>query len=105
LGHVTPRDQIVRQAEALGYAALDQTDLSGLLHLTRLRDRALRLAGPVAERLGLARHALFANMIGGNALTESYRLGLMRYTMLTLRAPEAALGPTPVTREHAETAA
>lgn len=105
LGHVTPRDRIIAQAEAMGYATLDQTDLSDMLHLTRLRDRALRFAGPVAERLGLARLALFANMIGGNALTESYRLGLMRYTMLTLRAPEAAQEPTPVTREQAETAA
>lgn len=101
LGHVTPRNRIVSQAEAMGYATLDQTDLSGMLHLTRARDVALRVAGPMAERLGLARHALFANMIGGNALTESYRLGLMRYTMLTFRAPPAAIMAKPV----AETAA
>lgn len=101
LGHVTPCDSIVAQAEGLGYATVAQTDLSQHLHLTRLRDRALRVVGPVVEWLGLDRHALFANMVGGNALTESYRRGLMRYTMLVLRAPEAV----PLPRGIADTAA
>ena len=101
LGHVTPFDSVVTQAESLGYATVAQTDLSHHLHLTRLRDRALRVAGPLAERLGLDRNALFANMIGGNALTEAYRSGLMRYTLLVLRAPQAARLP----KRHADTAA
>jgi hypothetical protein len=60
-------------AEGRGYRLLAQHDLGPLLRLDRWRDRALRLAGPVADALGLARWPLFANMIGGNALTQAYR--------------------------------
>ena len=101
LGHVSARGQIAAQAEALGYAVLAERDLSAFLHLTRWRDRALRVVGPMAERFGLHHRPLFANMIGGNALTEAYRHGLMRYTLLVLRAPHAARLPD----DRSETAA
>ena len=93
LGHVSASRTIAAQAEELGYDLLAERDLSHYLHLTRWRDRALRLAGPMAERFGLHGHPLFSNMIGGNALTEAYRQGIMRYTLLVLRAPQAARLP------------
>ena len=85
LGHVTPAAGLVDAARAEGFAPAAVVDLSGYLHLTRLRDRALRLAGPLADALGLGRVPLFANMIGGNALTEAHRAGILRYQMVVLR--------------------
>ena len=89
LGHVPDRAGLVAQAQELGFAQVAMHDLTPLLRLDRWRDHALRLAGPVADRLGLAGVPLFGNMIGGNALTESYRTGVMRYTFLVLRGPDA----------------
>ena len=88
LGHVTPRSTFVTQAQELGYDTLAQHDLNALLRLDRMRDRALRFAGPVADWLGLTRFAVFANMVGGNALTQAYRAGIMSYSMVVLRAPD-----------------
>ncbi|MBR2655189.1 MAG: glucans biosynthesis glucosyltransferase MdoH [Loktanella sp.] len=85
LGHVPTQDGLVTQAQSLGYAHLGTSDLTPLLRLNRWRDLALRVVGPLADRVGLAGKPLFDNMIGGNALTESYRAGIMRYTLLTLR--------------------
>jgi cyclopropane fatty-acyl-phospholipid synthase-like methyltransferase len=90
LGHVPDRAGLVDQAQALGLQLAQVQDLTPLLRLDRWRDRALRLAGPLADGLGLAHIPVFGNMIGGNALTESYRAGEMRYTCLVLRAPESA---------------
>lgn len=96
LGHVPHRAGLVAQAQAMGFAQVAMRDLTPLLRLNRWRDHALRLAGPVADWLGLAGVPLFGNMIGGNALTESYRTGVMRYTFLVLRAPEAGRAETPL---------
>ena len=85
LGHVPDSDGLMRDAQALGLEIAGRHDLTPYLRLNRLRDRALRVAGPVADRLGLAHLPVFGNMIGGNALTESYRAGVMRYTCLVLR--------------------
>lgn len=85
LGHVPTQDGLVTQAQSLGYAHLGTSDLTPLLRLNRWRDLTLRVVGPLADRVGLAGKPLFDNMIGGNALTESYRAGIMRYTLLTLR--------------------
>jgi cyclopropane fatty-acyl-phospholipid synthase-like methyltransferase len=90
LGHVPDRAGLVDQAQALGFQLAQAQDLTPLLRLDRWRDRALRLAGPLADGLGLAHIPVFGNMIGGNALTESYRAGEMRYTCLVLRAPDSA---------------
>lgn len=85
LGHVTPAAGLVDAARAEGFAPAAEVDLSGYLRLNRLRDRALRLAGPLADALGLGHLPLFANMIGGNALTEAHRAGILRYQMVVLR--------------------
>lgn len=101
LGHVTPRSTFVTRAQALGYDALAEHDLNPMLRLDRKRDHALRLAGPVADWLGLTRFAVFANMVGGNALTQAYRAGIMSYSMVVLRAPDAAqTGPDRQTRRQ-----
>lgn len=101
LGHVTPRSTFVARAQALGYDTLAEHDLNRMLRLDRKRDQALRLAGPVADWLGLTRFAVFANMVGGNALTQAYRAGIMSYSMVVLRAPDAALtGPDRETRRQ-----
>lgn len=96
LGHVPDHAGLLAQAQDLGFAPVEMRDLTPLLRLNRWRDHALRLAGPVADRLGLAGVPLFGNMIGGNALTESYRAGVMRYTLLVLRGPEAGQKTTPL---------
>ena len=90
LGHVPDRTGLAVQAQGLGFEVIEARDLTGLLRLNRWRDHALRLAGPVANRAGLAHVPLFGNMIGGNALTQSYRDGLMRYTLMVLRNPDCA---------------
>lgn len=90
LGHVTAQSAFIAQAQALGYTSLAAHDLNALLRLNRMRDHALRYAGPVADWLGLSRFALFANMVGGNALTQAYRAGIMTYSMVVLRAPDTA---------------
>ena len=105
LGHVPPRAGLVAQATGMGFACLQDRDLSALLRLDRLRDRLLRLAGPLADRLGLARVSFFGNMIGGNALTEAYRAGIMSYSLVVLRAETAAVAvPDPAAAESAGTA-
>jgi len=93
LGHATPAEAVIDAATAQGFTLAAEHDLTPLLRLDRFRDRALRLAGPVADALGLGRWAIFANMIGGNALTQAYRRGLMSYRMVVLRADGAACEP------------
>ncbi len=89
LGHVSPESRLADAARDLGYTPVAARDLTAMLQLDRWRDRALRVAGPVADACGLARVPLFANMIGGNALTEAYRAGIMRYQLVVLRAEAA----------------
>lgn len=85
LGHVPDLAGLQATAEHAGFETLAVQDLTPLIRLDRLRDRALHLAGPVAQGLGLNRWPLFANMIGGDALTRLYKLGIMGYTCVTLR--------------------
>lgn len=86
LGHVPDRAGFVAAAVAEGFDVVEMQDLTPLLRLDRLRDRALHVAGPLADRLGLNDWPLFGNMIGGDALTQSYRAGDMGYTLTALRA-------------------
>ncbi|MFU8898464.1 MAG: glucans biosynthesis glucosyltransferase MdoH [Roseinatronobacter sp.] len=88
LGHVPARSDLVSVAAETGFEAVQSRDLTPLLKLNRLRDHALRVVGPAADRLGLAQMPLFGNMIGGNALTEGYRAGVMRYTLMVLQRRE-----------------
>lgn len=87
LGHVPDPEGLCAAAEAAGLTCAAMQDLTPLLRLRRARDVALRVAGPLADALGLGHWPLFANMIGGNALTESYRAGTMRYRLLAFRKP------------------
>ncbi len=98
LGHVSPAAGLIAEARAQAFDPVEQRDLSPLLRLDRWRDRALRLAGPLADALGLGRVPLFANMIGGNALTQAHRAGIMGYRMVVLRdavARRATPSPQP----------
>ena len=96
LGHIPDSAGLVEAAREEGLALVEAHDLTGLLRLDRLRDRGLRLVGPVADRLGLARYPVFGNMIGGNALTESYRAGQMRYQLMVFRHALPAQQVAPV---------
>lgn len=87
LAHMPSATEIIEQAQSMGMTLVSQHDLSPLLRIDRLRDHALRVVAPMADKLGLGRLALFANMIGGNALTQSHRQGIMRYMMIVLQAP------------------
>jgi len=82
LGHLSTSAELAAAAGCHGLGLLEDADLTPLIRLDRLRDRLLRIAGPLADRLGLARVPFWANAIGGNALTEAYRAGLMRYRLL-----------------------
>ncbi|MFN3825788.1 MAG: glucans biosynthesis glucosyltransferase MdoH [Pseudorhodobacter sp.] len=93
LGHVPHPAGLAGLAGRMGLDALRVQDLTPLLRLNRLRDRALRFAGPLADRAGLAGRPFFDNMIGGNALTESYRAGALRYTLMVLQSPASAARP------------
>lgn len=85
LGHVPDRNSVLARAEAQGFDVIAFQDLTPFLRLDRLRDRVLHVAGPIADRVGLNRWPLFGNMIGGDALTRSYRSGTMGYTLVGLR--------------------
>ncbi len=90
LAHVPTVSELVAQASEVGLNVIEQQDLGGLLRLGRHRDHVLRLVAPIVNLFGLGRLPLFANMIGGNALTRAYRKGIMRYMMVILQAPEAS---------------
>ncbi len=85
LGRVATSDELVTAASDAGLSLRADDDLTALLRLDRLRDHLLRVVGPVMARLRLEAIPLFANMIGGNALTCAYRAGIMRYRLLAFR--------------------
>jgi cyclopropane fatty-acyl-phospholipid synthase-like methyltransferase len=89
LGHVPDRAGFAAAGDAEGFDLAEMQDLTALLRLDRLRDRALHVAGPLADRLGLNAWPFFGNMIGGDALTRSYRTGVMGYTLAALRLRDA----------------
>ncbi|MBK5926710.1 SAM-dependent methyltransferase [Rhodobaculum claviforme] len=86
LGHVPDPDGLRADAAAAGLTCLWDEDLTPHLRLDRHRDRLLRLAAPLVDAAGLGGWPLFSNMIGGNALTEGYRRGVMRYRMMVFSA-------------------
>jgi membrane glycosyltransferase/SAM-dependent methyltransferase len=90
LGHVPARSGLIAAAQDIGFDEVHSQDLTPMLKLDRLRDHVLRGVGPLADRLGLAQVPLFGNMIGGNALTEGYRAGIMCYSFVMLRRHAAA---------------
>jgi len=82
LGHVPDAEGLKATAAAAGLHCLVDEDLTQYLRLNRWRDLALRALAPLADALGGNRWPLFANMIGGNALTVAYRRGTMRYRLM-----------------------
>lgn len=93
LGHVPDINTLHGTAQALGFETVLTHDLTPLLRLDRLRDRALRHIAPLVDRPALSAIPFFGNMIGGNALTEGYRDGVMGYSIVVLRRPLADSHP------------
>ena len=61
------------------------TDLTGLIRLGRPRDRAVALLCPLIRMLGIGDVPVFGNMIGGNALQNGIREGVLTYRLLRFR--------------------
>ncbi len=85
VGHVPAVNQVVDQAQLHGFELVSKQDLGEFLRLYEPWDRLLSWIAPPLDWLGLDRVPRFANMIGGNALTECHRTGVMRYMMIVLR--------------------
>lgn len=81
-------EQCMDQARERGFRLAMEQDLSGWIRLNRLRDHCVALSAPVAERLGGMRHPFWANVIGGNALRQGLRQGVIQYRLLVLQAPD-----------------
>jgi cyclopropane fatty-acyl-phospholipid synthase-like methyltransferase len=85
MGHVPTVSQVLNQAGEFDFEVVEHRDLGDLLRLYQLWDRVLNCIAPPLDWLGLARIPMFANMIGGNALTVCHRRGVMRYMMVVMR--------------------
>jgi cyclopropane fatty-acyl-phospholipid synthase-like methyltransferase len=85
VGHVPAVNQVIGQAQGYGFELVSEQDLGEFLRLHDSWDRLLSWIAPPLDWLGLDRVPMFANMIGGNALTECHRVGVMRYKMIVLR--------------------
>ncbi|MCD8565451.1 MAG: methyltransferase domain-containing protein [Burkholderiaceae bacterium] len=85
MGQVPAVDHVLHQAGEHGFEVLDQRDLGEFLRLDQLWDRMLNWIAPPLDWLGLARVPMFANMVGGNALTQCHRRAVMRYMMVVMR--------------------
>jgi len=85
MGHVPAVNHLLSQANEYGFEVLEQRDLGELLRLYQPWDRVLNWIAPPLDWLGLASVPRFANMIGGNALTECHRRAVMRYMMVVMR--------------------
>jgi len=85
MGHVPTISQILDQADEYVFEVVEHKDLGALLRLYQPWDRILNWIAPPLDWLGLAGVPRFANMIGGNALTECHRRAVMRYMMVVMR--------------------
>jgi len=85
MGHVPTVSQVLNQADEFDFEVLEHRDLGDLLRLYQPWDRVLNCIAPPLDWLSLARIPMFANMIGGNALTVCHRRGVMRYMMVVMR--------------------
>lgn len=77
-------------ATAAGLKLIEDRDLSPLIRLDRPRDRMVAVLARATRPLGLVRVPLFANLIGGAALTRGLRRGDLNYRWLCFRAVRAA---------------
>jgi len=86
LGSVLTPDEVAAHAARAGFVVREDLDLTPLVRLGRPRDRAIRVVAPALERLGLSGVPFFGNMVGGNALQEGLRHGVLAYRMLVFEA-------------------
>lgn len=75
----------VRAGSRHGLRLEDDADLTGLIRLGRPRDRAVALVCPLIRMLRLGNVPVFGNMIGGNALQNGIREGILTYRLLRFR--------------------
>ncbi|UOD50051.1 SAM-dependent methyltransferase [Orrella daihaiensis] len=85
MGQVPTVEDVLNQAGQFGFDVVGHRDLGEFLRLNQPWDRMLNWIAPPLDWLGLARVPMFANMVGGNALTECHRRGVMRYMMVVMR--------------------
>lgn len=83
LGTLLTTDDVRESARAAGLAVTSEVDLTNLIRLGRPRDGLISVVAPTLARLGLVWVPFFGNMIGGNALQEGFRRGVLSYRMLT----------------------
>ena len=92
------RDDLVRHAEAAGFALEEATDLTPWLELGRPRDRAIALFVALFGWLPLARTPI-AHVVGGSALQTSLARGWIGYHLVSFRRSPphvAGVGPAAV---------
>lgn len=85
MGHVPAVNDVLGQARHYGFEVVGHRDLGEFLRLHQPWDRVLNWIAPPLDWLGLARVPMFANMVGGNALTQCHRRGVMRYMIVVMR--------------------
>lgn len=88
MGHVPTVDEVIEGAPAYGFEIAYHRDLDEFLWFNQPWDRFFSWVAPPLDWLGLARVPMFANLIGGNALTQCHRRGLVRYAMVVMRMHE-----------------
>jgi cyclopropane fatty-acyl-phospholipid synthase-like methyltransferase len=85
MGHVPTVSQVLNQADGFDFEVLEHRDLGEFLRLYQPWDWILNCVAPPLDWFGLARIPMFANMIGGNALTLCHRRGVMRYMIVIMK--------------------
>ena len=83
LSNLTSVAAFVADAVAAGFEVSEVRDLSPLIRLQRPRDRIIAVLGPLLRRF--AQVPIFANLVGGAALTRGLRTGALSYCWLRLR--------------------
>jgi len=83
LGTLLTADEARETARAAGLIPTGEVDLTHLIRLGRPRDHLISVVAPVLARLGLVSVPFCGNMIGGNALQDGLRRGVLSYRMLT----------------------
>jgi SAM-dependent methyltransferase len=83
LGTLLTPDEAGETARAAGLLPTGEVDLTHLIRLGRPRDHLISVVAPVLARLGLVGVPFCGNMIGGNALQDGLRRGVLSYRMLT----------------------
>lgn len=83
LSSLTTVPAFAEAAAAAGFELAEMRDLSPMIRTDRPRDRAIALIGPLLRRL--AHVPMFANLVGGAALTRGLRAGTLGYHWVRLK--------------------